>query len=177
MEILDVLTPEGLAADFTKPKGDVHRDGDWHRAAHVWLVTPDRRVLLQLRASVKENWPDLWDVSVAGHVAAGESAVDAAVREAFEELGLVLAPEELTHLGTLRWQAVLNEGVYIENEFHEVFLIIREIEVERLVLDPMEVAAAVLVKPEEIERYDVVPHDEEYALLREYLGLSRTSKN
>jgi hypothetical protein len=30
----------------------------------------------------------------------------------------------------------------------------------------MEVAAAVLVKPEEIERYDVVPHDEEYALLR-----------
>ena len=166
MEILDVLTPEGLAAGFAKPKGDVHRDGDWHRAAHVWLVTPDRRVLLQRRASVKENWPDLWDISVAGHISAGESAIEAAVREAYEELGLTLAPEELRHLGTLRWHAVLNDGAYIENEFHEVFLVIREIEVEQLVLDPMEVAAAVLVKPEEIERYDVVPHDEEYALLR-----------
>jgi len=166
MEILDVLTPEGLAAGFAKPKGEVHRDGDWHRAAHVWLVTPDRRVLLQRRAALKENWPDLWDVSVAGHVAAGESAIDAAVREAHEELGLALHPEELTHLGTLRWQAVLNGGAYIENEFHEVFLAIREIDVERFVLNQMEVAAAVLVKPEEIERYDVVPHDEEYALLR-----------
>jgi isopentenyldiphosphate isomerase len=167
MEILDVLTPEGLAAGFAKPKGDVHRDGDWHRATHVWLR---RKGLLQRRAALKENWPDLWDVSVAGHVAAGESAVHAAIREAFEELGLALAPEELTHLGTLRWQAVLNEGTYIENEFHEVFLVVREIEIERLVLDPMEVAAAVLVKPEEIERYDVVPHDEEYALLRDTLA-------
>lgn len=166
MELLDVLTPEGQAAGFAKPKGDVHRDGDWHRAAHVWLVTPDGHVLLQRRASIKENWPDLWNVSVAGHVAAGESAVEAAIREAYEELGLALAPEELTHLGTLRWHAVLNEGAYIENEFHEVFLAIREIELERLVLDPMEVGAAVLVKPEEIERYEVVPHDEEYELLR-----------
>jgi isopentenyldiphosphate isomerase len=166
MELLDVLTLEGHPAGFAKPKADVHRDGDWHRASHVWLVTPDRRVLLQRRAAVKENWPDLWDVSVAGHVSAGESAVDAAVREAFEELGLVLAPEELTHLATLRWRAVLNDGAYIENEFHEVFLAIREIDVGQLVLDPLEVAAAVLVNPEEIERYDVVPHDEEYALLR-----------
>jgi isopentenyldiphosphate isomerase len=176
MEILDVLTPDGHAAGFAKPKAEVHRDGDWHRAAHVWLVTPDRRVLLQRRAAVKENWPDLWDVSVAGHISAGESAIDAAIREAHEELGLVLAPGELTHLGTLRWHAVLNEGAYIENEFHEVFLVVREIEVEQLVLDPLEVAAAVLVNPEEIERYDVVPHDEEYALLREYLT-SRTSKD
>ena len=171
MEILDVLTPEGRAVGFTKPKGDVHRDGDWHRAAHVWLVTPDGRVLLQRRAAVKENWPDLWDVSVAGHISAGESAVDAGVREAFEELGLVLAPDDLTHLGTLRWQAVLNGGAYIENEFHEVFLVICEIDVEQLVLDPMEVAAAVLVNPEDIERYDVVPHDEEYALLRRSLEM------
>jgi hypothetical protein len=88
----------------------------------------------------------------------------------------VLAPEELTHVGTLRWQAVLNGGAYIENEFHEVFLVIREIDVDRLVLDPIEVAAAVLVKPEEIERYDVVPHDEEYALLLGYLKESRSSR-
>ncbi len=166
MELIDVLTPDGHATGFAKPKDDVHRHGDWHRAAHVWLVTPDGLVLLQRRAAVKENWPDLWDVSVAGHVAAGESAIDAAVREADEELGLTLAPDDLRHLGTLRWHAVLNDGTYIENEFHEVFLAIREIAIERLVLDPAEVAAAVLVRPEEIEQYDVVPHEEEYALLR-----------
>lgn len=170
MELLDVLTSDGLGTGRTKPKAEVHRDGDWHRAAHVWLITPDRRVLLQRRSALKENWPDLWDVSVAGHISAGESAIDAAIREAQEEIGLALASSDLTHLGTLRWHAVLNGGAYIENEFHEVFVAKVDIDLDALVLDPAEVAEVALVQPEEIVRYDVVPHDEEYGLLRAYLN-------
>jgi isopentenyl-diphosphate delta-isomerase len=176
MELLDILTPEGLPTGRVKAKPDVHRDGDWHRAAHVWLVARDGRVLLQKRASVKENWPDFWDISVAGHVAAGESAIDAAIREAHEELGLTLAPDELTDLGTLRWHAVLNDGAYIENEFHDVFIATRDVEIEQLVLDPAEVADVALVQPHDVARYDVVPHDEEYALLFAYLNASRSSR-
>ena len=175
MELLDILTSDGLPTGRTKAKPEVHRDGDWHRAAHVWLITPDRRVLLQRRSARKENWPDLWDVSVAGHISAGESAIDAAIREAHEELGLALAPSDLTHLGTLRWHAVLNDGAYIENEFHELFVATVDIELETLVLDPAEVAEVALIQPEEIERYEVVPHDEEYALLRDYLTPLRSS--
>ncbi|HYC61917.1 MAG TPA: NUDIX domain-containing protein [Thermoanaerobaculia bacterium] len=174
MELIDVLTSDGVRTGRTKPKADVHRDGDWHFASHVWLVAPDKRVLLQRRSTHKENWPDRWDISVAGHVSAGESAVDCAIREAHEELGLSLRAADLTHLDTLRWHAVLNEGAYIENEFHEVFIASREIDLARLVLDPEEVADVALVRPDEIERYDVVPHDEEYALLRRYLNPGAT---
>lgn len=173
MEIIDVLTSDGQATGRTKPKADVHRDGDWHRAAHLWLVARDGRVLLQRRSASKENWPDLWDISVAGHVSAGEHSRDAAVREAFEELGLVLVPRDLTFLGTLRWHARLNRGAYIENEFHDVYIATRDIDLHALVLDPAEVAAVAFVAPEAIESYDVVPHDEEYALLRRYLRTSR----
>lgn len=169
MEILDVLNPDGTPAGRTKRKDEAHRDGDWHLAAHVWLATRDGRVLLQRRASVKENWPDLWDISVAGHVSAGESAIDAAIREAQEELGLTLRAEELTYLGRLRYHAVLNGGAYIENEFHDVFLAFREVDLAALVLDPLEVAEVALVRPEELVRYEVVPHEEEYALLRDAL--------
>jgi isopentenyldiphosphate isomerase len=169
VELLDILTPDGRPSGSVKPKADVHRDGDWHRAAHVWLATPDGRVLLQRRASVKENWPDFWDISVAGHVAAGESAVDAAIRESQEELGLTLTSAELVFLGTLRWHAVLNDGAYIENEFHDVFVATREIDIARLVLDPLEVAEVALVPPRDIAKYHVVPHDEEYAMLFDYL--------
>lgn len=169
MEILDVLNPDGSHAGRTKGKDEAHRDGDWHLAAHVWLATRDGRVLLQRRASVKENWPDLWDISVAGHVSAGERAIDAAIREAQEELGLTVRADELTYLGRLRWHAVLNGGAYIENEFHDVFLVFREIDLTALVLDPLEVAEVALVRPEELARYEVVPHEEEYALLRDAL--------
>ena len=37
-ELVDVLTPAGDPTGMRKPKAAVHRDGDWHRAAHVWIL-------------------------------------------------------------------------------------------------------------------------------------------
>lgn len=164
-EYVDILDDNGIPTGLRKPKSEVHRDGDWHLAAHVWIVTPDGRLLLQRRAEIKESWPGMWDISVAGHVSAGETAIEAVLREAQEELGLTLSPDELQHLGRLRYHAVVNDGAYVENEFHEVYLATRAVDVDTLTLDPQEVAEVRLVRPEELDQYEVVPHPEEYALL------------
>lgn len=169
IELIDVLTPDGAPTGIVKPKPDVHRDGDWHRCAHVWIVASDGRLLLQRRALAKENWPGLWDISVAGHVSAGESATEAAIRETFEEIGLVIAAEELIHIGTLRYSTRLRDD-YIENEFHEVHILRRDVDLETLVLDPLEVAGVELVAPGDLEQYDRVRHEEEYALLLRAIG-------
>lgn len=167
-EWIDVLDAGGAFTGVVKLKPDVHRDGDWHRCAHVWIVASDGRLMLQRRALVKENWPDLWDISVAGHVSAGETAIDAAIRETFEEIGLRIAAGELLHIGTLRYSVELRED-YIENEFHEVHVLRRDVELSSLALDPLEVAEVRLVQPGELERYERVPHEEEYALLLTFL--------
>jgi 8-oxo-dGTP diphosphatase len=57
-----------------------------------------REVLLLRRANTG-YMDDHWAV-VAGHVEPGESCVDAAVREAREEVGVTLTPEDLTPLCT-----------------------------------------------------------------------------
>ena len=163
-ELIDVLTETGALTGRVKEKSAVHRDGDWHRAAHVWVVAADGRVLLQRRALVKESWPGLWDISVAGHVSAGEGPLEAAIREAHEELGLVIAPAELTHLGTLQYSYCLRDD-YIENEFHDVYLLRRDVDLTTLALDPLEVAEVTYVAVADLERYERVPHEEEYALL------------
>ncbi|HYO77652.1 MAG TPA: NUDIX domain-containing protein, partial [Thermoanaerobaculia bacterium] len=175
VELIDVVTSDGAATGIVKPKPQIHRDGDWHLAAHLWIVTPNGRVLLQRRALTKESWPGLWDVSVAGHVDAGERARDAAVRESFEELGLRLDPLELKHLGTLRYQAVLNGGAYLENEFHEVFFVRLDVTLEALTLDPAEVAEVALVTLDKLDAYELVPHPESYALLR--AAMSRAARS
>lgn len=167
-ELIDVLTPDGAFTGVVKPKPDVHRDGDWHRCAHVWIVASDGRLLLQRRALVKENWPGLWDISVAGHVSAGETATEAAIRETFEEIGLRIAAAELVHIGTLQYHTQLRDD-YAENEVHEVHILRRDVDLASLTLDPLEVAEVRFVRPGDLEQYERVPHEEEYALLLKHV--------
>ena len=169
IELIDVLTPDGRQTGTRKAKNEVHRDGDWHRAAHIWIISPDGLILLQRRSPRKENNPNLWDVSAAGHLSAGESAVDAAVRETMEELGLMLRRDELKAVATLRESCVLNNNTYYDNEFHDIFAVVRDVDVDvdALTLDRDEVAEVKWVdqlRPDD----SFVPHAEEYALLSQW---------
>ncbi len=168
-ELIDVLRPDGTATGIRKPKREIHGGGDWHRSVHVWIVTPDGRLLIQKRSLAKENHPGLWDVSAAGHLSAGEDSTSAAVREVFEEIGLRVAPDELQHLATLRESFVLNAGAYIDNEIHDVLVVTRAVDPRALVLQPGEVDAVELIAPEDLRAHDLVPHEEEYALLLEHV--------
>lgn len=149
-EMIDMLRDDGTPLGRTKEKSLVHRDGDLHRTAHLWIVTPDNRVLLQLRASTKVNHPSLWDVSVAGHVDAGETAVDAAIREAREEVGIELRADELRHIVTMRERWVIEERGYIDNEIQEVYLVRRDVNLGALVLQQSEVDDVALVPLDEV---------------------------
>jgi len=164
IELIDVLTPDGMPTGVRKSKDKIHRDGDWHRAAHVWIVANDGRILVQRRSLRKENNPGLWDVSAAGHLSAGESAVEAAIREVREEIGLTLAGEDLRFVARLWQSCVLNDGTYIDNEIHEIFLVRRDVDIASLKLDPEEVAEVQWVdalRPDET----FVPHGDEYRLV------------
>lgn len=175
-EMIDLVRPDGTPLGRAKAKSLVHRDGDWHRTAHLWIVTPDRRVLLQKRASSKINHPSLWDVSVAGHVDAGESTETAAVREAREELGIEIAETDLRLIGTTRERWVIEERSYLDNEIQSVFIVERSIDPRLLVLQPGEVDDAKLVAISELRAAvssrdsRLVPHWPEYELLLSELG-------
>lgn len=176
IEYVDVIDPVTAEPIGRKPKPDVHRDGDWHRAAHIWIMTPDGRVLLQKRSLAKENHPGMWDVSCAGHISAGETAAEGALRECEEELGLRLEPGELEPLGLTRESHVLHDGRYIDNELHEIFVVRREVDPAALRLQEGEVDDVRLVTAGEfrgmIERGELVDHPHEYALLFAHLRIS-----
>lgn len=171
MEMIDVLNADGSPTGVRKPKPEIHRDGDWHLSVHVWIATPGGRLLLQKRSLRKDNNPGLWDVSVAGHVSAGEDAVTSAIREVEEEIGLTVAPADLRYLGRLREPAVLHDGAYIDNEFHDVFLMIRELDLSALVLQDGEVDDVALIDPKDLlTRDDLVPHPAEYGMVVRVVG-------
>lgn len=86
----------------TKPRAEVHRDGDWHRTFHCWVTYRDDDgrdwVVIQKRVPDKDIYPNHLDISSAGHYEAGETVADG-VREIKEELGLSVAFEHLIPVG------------------------------------------------------------------------------
>ncbi|CAN1814484.1 Nudix hydrolase 3, partial [Linum perenne] len=94
-EHFDVLTKTGEKTGVSKPRGAVHRDGDYHRAVHVWIFAEStQQLLLQKRSDCKDSWPGQWDISSAGHISAGDSSLVSARRELEEELGIRLPRDE-----------------------------------------------------------------------------------
>ncbi|AUX41781.1 NUDIX hydrolase [Sorangium cellulosum] len=110
-ELFDVFDRTGRPLGVRKARRLVHRDGDWHRSVHVWVLLarePEGRrsdaepwVLFQQRSPEKDTWPGAFDVAVTGHYRAGEDLAEA-LREAEEEIGLPLSPGDVIRLGTRR---------------------------------------------------------------------------
>ncbi|WP_445148594.1 NUDIX hydrolase [Baekduia sp. Peel2402] len=118
-ELLDVFDDRGWHRGV-KPRAAVHRDGDWHLAFHLWVVSADG-VLLQRRAADKASWPGFLDASAAGHLIAGEAIRDG-LREADEELGAAYAFDDLESLGVHRVDEVEQSGL-VNRELQHVFVI------------------------------------------------------
>ena len=154
----DIFRDGPMPTGETKPRALVHRDADWHRSVHVWLIDrATQKVALQKRSAKKvrrgdasvrlsrrrrrrrrrrrplprplsanrivrrgprgstsrldsrlpvahpstrgdrqDTFPNLWDISAAGHIESGHDSRDTAVRELEEELGIACLHDELS---------------------------------------------------------------------------------
>jgi isopentenyldiphosphate isomerase len=152
-EPFDLCDERGRPIGRIKPRAQVHRDGDWHRSFHCWVVAPGRvvapgeragpAIVLQQRTPAKETWGGLWDVSVGGHYRAGEG-LGGGLREIAEELGLQVAASELVHVGWRREEFFYPNGL-IEREIQDIYFLRRELDLGTLAPDPSEVTAAALM--------------------------------
>ncbi|MBW8241195.1 NUDIX domain-containing protein [Muricauda oceani] len=120
-ELVDILDDQGKPTGQSCLKSEAHQKGLLHPTVHVWLYTPDGRVLIQQRSKNKATHPSLWDVSVAGHVSAGENIVNAAVREVAEEVGLTVSESDLELLCTFKAIHKISED-FTDAELHHIFL-------------------------------------------------------
>ena len=176
MEYIDVLTEDGHSTGNKILRSIAHSKGLWHRTVHVWMRNRGGELLLQRRSLNKETFPGLWDISAAGHICAGDSSKEAAVREMQEEVGVSCDSEALRFLFTLKQSYKSPNGLIEDNEIIDVYLCLTPVEEDELTLDPKEVMGAAFYSIPEIKKLIseksalLVPHDEEYARLFEALA-------
>ena len=145
-ELFDLYDRDGNPLGRAKARGQVHRDGDWHRSIHIWVwgfVDGEPSIVLQRRSAAKDTHPRKLDIAVTGHVRAGES-IAATLREAEEEIGLRIALEDVVHLGLRRRPDRSKPGV-IDNELQDIFVATAPVTIARLRPSPAELEAIVAV--------------------------------
>lgn len=144
-EYIDIVNSNGEATGKVALKSEAHKMGWYHNTAHLWLYTKDGCILLQQRSHKKAIHPLLWDVSVAGHIDAGETFTAAATREANEEIGIVLQEKDLKHIGTSLYKGEYFEGSIKDYEFHQIFIAECQTPINNLRIDIEEVESIKLV--------------------------------
>jgi isopentenyldiphosphate isomerase len=136
-ELIDVYNDKNEPVGIVRKRGEAHREGLWHRAAHVWIYNSAGEILLQLRANKKQLCPNLWDVSSAGHIGAGEEPTTSALREVEEEIGLSLKSAELRFFKIRKHQAVYRN--VRDNEFFYIYFVKFDGDIKELTLQKEEV--------------------------------------
>jgi isopentenyldiphosphate isomerase len=150
-EYLDIVDKQGNPKGETALKSEAHSKGLYHNTIHLWLFTAKGEILLQQRSHKKEIHPLLWDVSVAGHIDAGETFIEAALRETQEEIGLLLQPESLKKIGVKLHESSYNDNTIQDNEFHQIYIAELKVELNDLIPQDAEVEALKLVSFQEFE--------------------------
>ncbi len=149
-ERIDILDEDGNPTGQSYLKSEAHAKGLFHPTIHVWFYTTAGEILFQQRASNKDTFPSLWDVSVAGHIGAGEEITKAAVREVEEEIGLTISEVDLKPVGVFKSVQKHAEN-FIDAEFHHTFLCELKVSISSLVKQESEVENLRLLPLDEFE--------------------------
>jgi 8-oxo-dGTP pyrophosphatase MutT (NUDIX family) len=147
----DVVDEHNQPLGYRLPIDWITDRGRWHRGVRIILRSPAGNYLLEKRTSSIVFAPDMLDLSLGGLMDAGEVPLEAARREAREELGLQLAAAELVHLADLKWHSYHPHSRKHSRVFLTCYLATVPEDFDP-VLQPEEVAAAYWLSPGQVKR-------------------------
>ncbi|MGP4040146.1 NUDIX hydrolase [Gracilibacillus sp. D59] len=103
-------------------RDEVHKHGYWHETFQCWFV--DKKdgidyIYLQKRSNDKKDFPNLFDITAAGHLLSTETVADG-VREIQEELGIDVHFDELIPIGVI--EDPIETNSFLDREWANVYL-------------------------------------------------------
>jgi len=140
MELVDVYNERHEKLNYSKGRKELN-DGEYRLSCFIWVINDKNEILLQQRLATAKKMPNMWGTT-AGGAQKGDSSLTGAMRELKEELGIDARKEEMVFIGSYKRI----------NDFVEVWLCKKNIEVNALILEPSEVQDARWFSIDEFKR-------------------------
>ncbi len=145
-EYWDIYDENRVFQNRTIRRGDTLADGEYYICCEVWFRNSQGKMLVtQRNPNLKAG--GLWEFS-GGGVLAGETTLQAAIREVKEEIGVEIAANELTLIHTFRHRKY----------FMDVYLVKKDLDIRSIVLDKDEAINAKWVSKKELQ--DMIKNQE-----------------
>ncbi|MGD7023589.1 NUDIX hydrolase [Rossellomorea vietnamensis] len=120
-ETLRIFNNEGIAIG-TAPRHEVHQKGYWHETFHCWFIERKEGICylyFQLRSPQKKDYPNLLDITAAGHILSHET-FEEGIREVREETGIEVSFANLVPVGIIPYEVTTEN--FIDRERARLFL-------------------------------------------------------
>ncbi len=142
MEYWDIYDKERNRKGRTIARGTTLNEGEYHQVVHICIINSSNEMLIQQRQPFKEGWSNMWDITVGGSSLAGESSLEAAERELFEEIGLKVDMSDMRPYFTVNF----TQG------FDDFYIIEKDVDIDSLILQYEEVQRVKWASCDEIKR-------------------------
>lgn len=150
-EIFDIYNADLMPTGRTFCEQSELKSGEYGLLVHI-IIKCKSRFLLQQRALCKKFYPGQWDTT-CGKVRAGESALNGAIREVYEELGIKSVESEYK---------MLYGKIYAEKVFLTIFLLEKDFDLSEIRIKEDEVADVKLCSLEEMTEILTPSKNKEY---------------
>ncbi len=112
----DVLDEARNPTGRTHKRGTPMPDGGLHLVVRAWIMNGKGQFLITKRAPNKIGYPGMWEVP-SGSALAGEGSLTAVIREAKEESGVSLLPENARLFSSYRRGSAFFDNWFVRQEF------------------------------------------------------------
>jgi len=158
MEYFDVYNQAGEKLNKKVPRGQTLAKDEYYKVVHLWIKNKHNQYLIQQRNKSTDRHPYQW-APTAGAVQAGETPLQAVVREAKEEIDLDIESSQLHHVKT--WI----QSNHMGNIILDVYYLETDISLENLSLDLNEVRQVKYASLKDIEEMTKVRQFWNYKLI------------
>ncbi len=125
----DILDENGSPTGKTTLRGrNFLKSGEYHLVVHIWIFSPDGKILIQRRSDTKPLMPGEW-AATGGAAISGENSYSAANRELFEELGIRSDKKSLKKAFRIKRRNSLLDVWMIESDIRQENLRLQKSEV------------------------------------------------
>ncbi len=140
MELWDLYTKDRIKTGKTMVRGEAQPEGVYRMVVHCCIFNSKGEMLIQQRQPFKDDWKNLWDITVGGSAIAGDTSQMAIRRELNEELGIDISFEDIRPVLTVNFSG----------GFDDMYVVEKDVDLSDLTLQYEEVQAAKWADKDEI---------------------------